>query len=210
MNPEQRIQERLGNLPAPLNNLGSFLQKNHAVLCGSAAVKAFFPDDEWQPGDIDIVFPHSGAPSLDGYGWRCVYSGRNYSPEFYELRLPVLQHYHCTHPDAPNILINVIQFKGANTVEEIKGMINQYFDFDGVTMKWDGVQWDLTPEMKQETFLSREWRFREQQLDRLVLKPRPVQEQEIKGIRVRLTKVKERGFRVQNEASVLEALALLD
>lgn len=208
MNPDQHLQQLVGHLPPPLNNLGPFLQKNNAVLCGSAAVKSFFPDDDWQPGDIDIVFPH--CQPLDGYGWRHVPSGRNYSPEFYQLRLPVLQHYHYTHPDAPNIFINFIQFKGANTVEEIKGVINQYFDFDGVTMKWDGLQWDLTPEMKHETFLSREWCFRQNQLDRLVLKPRPVQKQEIKGIRDRLTKVKERGFHVVNETPVLEALALLE
>jgi len=152
------------HLPHPLNQ-SDFLHRFGVIIAGSFAVRHFFPNDNWIPGDLDIFMmdtpngelSYDLMEALQKEGWTQNRTRVKKPGSFlYHFNFPKSHKFHMHHP-SNNMEMEVICFAFQNRcVQEI---VNSYFDIDGCTISWNGFQWNLTPKMDFNDFLSRKWKF---------------------------------------------------
>ena len=194
--------------------MNDFLKRHNGILTGSFALKCFFPQDEWEADDIDIFLPNAvdeknkfqgkrreKNDELEKLGWQHVpYSSRGVDEgknmEGYDLRLPIGTHYKM---QKGSTVVNFIEYSGATTSQDVEDLIDKHFDINGCTIRWNGKEWHLTPDISFEFFLDRLWNHREFEFENLSLAQAAV-------IKERLVKYLNRGFQVRNAKQVLTKL----
>jgi hypothetical protein len=168
-----RLLEKLKHLPAPLNNMGQFLQEFQGVLTGSFLLSCFFTD--LKPDDIDLVFGREWLKAnnaLFAMGWHYGGTDNVKSREGYCNLTHVSEQYYLAHKSFPGLKLNFIVYGECQNQDYIRKRIEEYFDFDGCTLNWDGKKWSIAKDIDMKQFLNHKiMKYRESQLDHRLQKP---------------------------------------
>ena len=152
-NPLEKAQkylvEKLNQLPVSYRELC----KNGGWMTGSFVVKAFFPNDPWEPDDIDVVTMNydSILEVLNCSGWV-----RSSAPTV----RPLYTHFKSVKYSHVDCKIQINMLFPTNEEENIENYIDSTFDFDGCTIKWNGDHFKLCPTLSITNFLQKKWSFR--------------------------------------------------
>lgn len=151
----RELEARMKALPAPFDAMNAFLERYHAVLCGSFITRTLFPNDTWNNQDIDIFLSkrfHDQVMALIVYDphWLPDCDTDEYEND------DIFRSRRRTR-DQTNF--NFI-FYHVETQEEVTQQIFRHFDIDGCTMQWNGRQWMWCPEMELRNYWNRQWKYR--------------------------------------------------
>jgi len=230
------LKENRAQLPSPLNTLDVFLKERKGLLAGSYLFQ-FVMDPKFEPNDIDLFFEHKQhnvyvgqeprnlGPLLETMGWIYVPSKRERAD--YIQNTGAINQFTMKHPNSP-LNINIIEYENCPTQELLAARIDEYFDLDGCTLKWDGGhQLKVAPDVNWNDFtIKRILNVRENQVEARIPKTLDdkyhpdalrgseyrtsldVIRREIKDtFLARMAKYEARGFKIAN-ADVVRALCI--
>jgi hypothetical protein len=233
----KRLCQALKNIPAPLNNMAKFLQDHSGVIAGSFLLPCILDQRfAYTPGDIDIFFgDHSSVTNhfpviihdaLLQFGWKYVADSQIKTKLGY-LHIANIKHQY--HMVKDGFIVNCIFYQlgsnGENIIQNICRQIDQGFDFDGCTLKWDGKCWSLAADVDIQNLLRGILVYRESWLKDCFntmdgknfsfsySRPPPKtcnnvawEKMLYERVQSRITKYKNRGFTISNEARVYQLI----
>ena len=221
-----RLFHVLKYVPAPLNDMTKFLKAYSGVMAGSFLLSCLV-HDRFVPGDIDIFFSAKFesiiCTLLTRFGWEYVKCDKLKTNVGYLLIAGIASQYHMKKSGC---LVNCIFYElpsEDHMTEVICQRIDDGFDLDGCTLKWDGESWRLANDVSVQNLLKGILVFRESCLRQFDdIKDRNVQylhpktcnftsweEVLYRRIDSRLTKYQDRGFTIANAVRVYQLLVEL-
>jgi len=161
--PEGRLLAYCQTYPPPFDRTSHLLISFHAVIAGSAVVKALLPSS-WQPSDIDLFCPERSTEALTQLLLRSGWKEEAFSGSSYNWCTPncITEVRALSHSNF-RISVVTLHIIDGNT-KSLLSTIHSTFDLDGCAVCYDGERIHMNPLMKTSDFYAGLWTYNSQGL----------------------------------------------